>query len=390
MRILMLHNRYKIPGGEDVSTSMQVELLRSSGHSVELVEETSDRVDTLGASRTAVRAIWSQESYKRVSALLERSRFDVMHVQNFFPLFSPSVYYAARRHGVPVVQSLRNFRLICPEGMLYRDGQVCTECVGRRFASPGVKYGCYRGSRSGTSVVATMSATHRLAGSWRNLVSVYVTPSRFAAEMYVEGGWEPNSIVTIPNFVHPDPGVGSGTGAHALFVGRLAPPKGLETMLAAWRQDKVNFPLKIAGDGPLRHIVEREADQNPLITYLGPVTPVEASDLMGSATFVVVPTVGIETFGRVAAEALAKGTPGVVSDAGGLKEIIDEGSTGWLIPPGDSDRLADRVAWISDHEDDVSEMRPRARASFLDRFSSDQAIEHWISVYERAIAAGRP
>jgi glycosyltransferase involved in cell wall biosynthesis len=221
-------------------------------------------------------------------------------------------------------------------------------------------------------------------------VSVYVTPSRFAAEMYVEGGWEPNSIVTIPNFVHPDPGVGSGTGAHALFVGRLAPPKGLETMLAAWRQDKVNFPLKIAGDGPLRHIVEREADQNPLITYLGPVTPVEASDLMGSATFVVVPTVGIETFGRVAAEALAKGTPGVVSDAGGLKEIIDEGSTGWLIPPGDSDRLADRVAWISDHEDDVSEMRPRARASFLDRFSSDQAIEHWISVYERAIAAGRP
>jgi glycosyltransferase involved in cell wall biosynthesis len=233
-----------------------------------------------------------------------------------------------------------------------------------------------------------MSATHRFAGSWKNLVSVYVTPSEFTAEMYVRGGWDPDSIVTVPNFVHPDPGVGSGTGAYALFVGRLAPPKGLETMLAAWSRDNVTYPLKIVGDGPLRDIVERGAAQNPLVTYLGPVTPDEASDLMGSATFVVVPTVGIETFGRVAAEALAKGTPAVVSEAGGLKEIIDEGSTGWLFPPGDSERLADRVAWIADHEDDVSEMRSGARASFLERFSSDQAIEHWIPVYERAIDSG--
>ncbi|MDX2466407.1 MAG: hypothetical protein QNL12_03765, partial [Acidimicrobiia bacterium] len=138
MRILMLHNRYKIPGGEDVSTHMQVDLLRSNGHDVELVEESNDRVDSLGPMRTAVRTFWSTESHRRVSHLLGGGHFDLMHVQNFFPLLSPSVYYAARKYRVPVLQSLRNFRLVCPEGMLFRDGQVCMDCVGRRVAWPAI------------------------------------------------------------------------------------------------------------------------------------------------------------------------------------------------------------------------------------------------------------
>lgn len=381
----MLHNRYKIPGGEDVATRMHVELLRSNGHTVELVEETNERVDTLGVSRTAARAVWSPESHRRINALLGEERFDVMHVQNFFPLFSPSVYYAASRHGVPVVQSLHNFRLICPEGMLYRDGQVCTECVGRRFPSPGIRYACYRGSRIGTSVIGAMSVTHRVAGTWRDRVSLYVTPSEFAAEMYVRGGWDPDSIATIPNFVHPDPGVDSGTGGYALFVGRLAPPKGIETMLTAWQQCGLTYPLKIAGDGPLRPIVERAVAEHSSITYLGSVPSREASDLMGEATFLIVPTVGIETFGLVTAEALAKGTPALVSDLGALTEIIDDGKTGWLVPPGDARHLADRVQWMIEHPGEVAAMRNSARAAFLDRFSSERAIQSWMSTYRRVI-----
>jgi glycosyltransferase involved in cell wall biosynthesis len=217
---------------------------------------------------------------------------------------------------------------------------------------------------------------------------MYITPSEFAKEMYVQGGWDADSITTIPNFVYPDPDGGPGTGGYALFVGRLAPPKGLETMLAAWNQAEIAYPLKIAGDGPLRPIVERAAAQNPFITYLGSVPPAEASDLMGDAAFVIVPTVGIETFGRVAAESLAKGTPALVSDLGGLSEIIDDGSTGWLVAPGNPTQLADRVLWIMQHQDDVAAMRPNARVAFLDRFSSDLAIDRWISAYERAIGGG--
>jgi len=381
----MLHNRYKIPGGEDVSTHMQAELLRSAGHTVELVEESNERVDALGSIRTAARTFWSQESFRQIDHLLDNRHFDVMHVQNFFPLLSPSVYYAAKRHRLPVLQSLRNFRLLCPEGMLHRDDRFCTDCVGKRLAWPGIQHACYRESRVGTSVVAAMSTTHRLAGTWRKRVALYVTPSRFATAIYVRAGWDPDALVTIPNFVHPDPGVGSGTGGFALYVGRLAPAKGIDTLLTAWRQGTISYPLKIVGDGALRPLVERAAAENPSIEYLGSVPLELATDLMGEATFVIVPTVGVETFGRVAAEALAKGTPALVSDLGGLTEIIDDGHTGLLVRPGDSRHLAERVLRMIEYPEEVKAMRQQARTAFIDRFSGDRSLRLWISAYESII-----
>ena len=234
-------------------------------------------------------------------------------------------------------------------------------------------------------MIATMSTAHRIAGTWRNRVSLYVTPSTFAAEVYVRGGWDPSSITSIPNFVYPDPSPGSGTGGYALFVGRLSPSKGVETLLAAWTRSEVNFPLKIVGDGPLRPMVEHTAEQHASITYLGQKPSTETFDLMGEASFIVAPTLGVETFGRVAAEALAKGTPGLVSDLGGLREIIDDGATGWLLEPGNSQHLADRVAWMTQHDDEVAGMRHNARAVFLDRFSSVPAINRWTSAYRRVI-----
>jgi glycosyltransferase involved in cell wall biosynthesis len=387
MRILMLHNRYQIPGGEDVSTRMQVDLLRSDGHSVELVEESNERIETLGVMRTAARTIWSRESYARIDRLLEEDRFDVMHVQNFFPLLSPSVYYAARKHQVPVLQSLRNFRLVCPEGTLYRDGRICTDCLGHRIAWPGIQHACYRDSRAGTSVVAAMSSVHRAAGTWKDAVALYVTPSEFTTDMFIQAGWDPELFVSIPNFVHPDPGLGSGQGGFALFVGRLDPAKGVDTLLNAWQQGGVSYPLKIVGDGELRSVVERAAAEHPAITYVGAMPPHETSLLMGDATMVIVPTVGTETFGRVVAEAFAKGTPAVVSDVGGLPGIVDDDHTGFVVRPGDIHQLADRVAWMFEHPVEVSAMRIHAREAFVDRFSGDRALQRWLSAYQRIIEA---
>lgn len=390
MRILMAHNRYQIAGGEDVSTRTQVDLLRSAGHTVELIEESNDRVEAIGTFRTAARSIWSRESYQRIDHLLQADRFDVMHVQNFFPLLSPSIYYAARRHQLPVIQSLRNFRLICPEGTLHRDGRTCTDCVGSRLSLPGIRHACYRDSRTGTTVVAAMSAVHHLAGTWQNRVALFVTPSLFATGMFVEAGWDPDLVESIPNFVHPDPGPGSGGGGYALCVGRLESAKGTDVLLDAWQQGGFTYPLKIAGEGPLRPLVERAAAENPSIEYLGVVPPQEASDLMGDAAFVIVPTASTETFGRVAAEALAKGTPAVVSDLGGLTEIVEDERTGLLVQPGNTRHLTDRVAWMLAHPDDVSAMRVRARAVFVERFSGERALQRWLSVYQRAIDGGPP
>lgn len=388
LRILMLHNRYLTRGGEDVSTESQVDLLRRHGHEVVLVEEDNERVQDLGKVRTAGRSIWSIESYRNVVNLLSRDHFDVVHVQNPFPLLSPSVYYAAQRSGVPVVQSLRNFRFVCPEGMLHRDGAVCTDCVGKSVAWPGIKHRCYRGSMLGSATIAAMSTGHRLAGTWKRKVFRYVTPSDFARQVFISGGWDAGRIEVIPNFIYPDPGPGRGQGGFALFAGRLDPPKGIDTLLDAWRQADIQYPLKIVGDGSLRAQVETAAATSPGIEYLGLVDRAEASELMGQASFVVVPTTGIETFGRVAAEAMARGTPPIVAGHGGLSEIVTDGRTGLVFPPGDASELASRIRQLTDDPERLRGMRVAARATFLERYEGGRVLDAWIDVYKAAIAGG--
>ncbi|MFO7700181.1 MAG: glycosyltransferase [Acidimicrobiia bacterium] len=376
MKILMLHNRYQIPGGEDVSTHMQVDLLRSAGHHVELFEDSNDRVDEIGVVRSAAKAIWSVEAHRTVKRLLDADRYDLMHVQNFFPLLSPSVYYAARSAGVPVVQSLRNFRLVCPEGMLFRDGRACFDCVGKAVAWPAVAHACYRDSRAASSVVLAMDTGHRIAGTWRRMVDRYVTPSAFAAQVFIGAGWDPGSITTIPNFIHPDPGVGTGDGGFALYAGRLARTKGIPVLLEAWKG--LSYPLRIIGDGDLRPLVEEAARENDSITYLGSITIDETLTMMGAARFIVAPTQGIESFGRVVAEAQAGGTPAIASDLGGLSELVEDGVTGCLFPAGDANALRHRV---TDMWDRAPGMRSAARASFDARFSSRPALESWERLY---------
>ncbi len=388
MRLLMIHNRYQAAGGEDASTDAQVELLRSAGHEVTLLEDSNERVEELGSLRTAARSVWSREAKSRVDAVLAKHDFDVMHVQNYFPLFSPSVYYAAWDHGVPVVQSLRNFRAICPEGMLHRDGAVCTDCVGKRAAWPGVVHQCYRDSAAGTAVVAIMSAGHRTAGTWRNRVARYVTPSRYARDVYVAGGWDPGSIEVIPNFVYPDPGPGSGDGGYAVYAGRLAPSKGLDTLLEAWRVGNIELPLKIVGEGPVKHYVRGAARANPHVEYLGEVDADAVTALVGGAMFAVVPTRGIETFGRVAAEAMARGTPAIAAGHGGLAEIVSDGETGLLFPPGDVAALIDRVQSLIASPERLAAMRRAARTAFLKRFSGEQVLDSWLRLYREVGVAG--
>jgi glycosyltransferase involved in cell wall biosynthesis len=381
----MVHNRYKAAGGEDASTDAQVSLLRDAGHQVVLLGDSNERIDELGKLRTAARSLWSEEARRRVSALLHYGRFDLMHVQNPFPLFSPSIYYAAHKHDVPVVQSLRNFRVLCPEGMLYRDGGVCFDCVGRRLALPGVLNKCYRDSAAGTAVVALMSSGHRALGTWTNRVDKYVAPSAHTRDVYVRAGWDPERIDVIHNFVHPDPGPGTGGGGFAIYAGRLFPPKGVETLIDAWDRGGFGFPLKIVGEGPLKHFVRKAAARNPQIEFLGEVSPEEVSELVGEALFSVVPTRGIETFGRVAAESLAKGTPTIAADHGGLAEIITDGKTGVLFPPGDVVALVVAIESMISNPDRIQKMRRAAREDFLDRFVGEQVLDEWLDLYHRVI-----
>ena len=249
MHILSIHNNYQIRGGEDVSREAEESLLKEMGNSVSVYQEHNDRVAAIGAARMAVRTVWSTESYNIVKQKLKNSNCDLIHVQNFFPLISPSVYYAAKSEGVPVVQTLRNYRLLCPNGLFFRDGKVCEDCVGKFVPYPGVMHNCYRENKAASGAVATMITFHRTMRTWTEMVDIYISLTEFARQKFIAGGIPADKIVVKPNFVNPDPGVGEGSGGYALFVGRLSVEKGLDTLLAAWEHLGGKMPLKIVGDG---------------------------------------------------------------------------------------------------------------------------------------------
>jgi glycosyltransferase involved in cell wall biosynthesis len=385
MRILSVHNRYQIRGGEDGSRELEERLLRDMGHQVDVYEEHNDRVATLGKLRLVSKTIWSVETYQNVNSLLTEQTYDVIHVQNFFPLISPSVYYAAKAKGIPVVQTLRNYRLLCPNGEFFRDGRVCEDCLGQFVPLPGVVHACYRGNRAATAVVAAMLTVHRAMGTWTNLIDIYIALNEFAREKFIEGGLPAEKIVVKPNFVHPDLSSGEGRGGYALFVGRLSLEKGLDTLFKAWESLGSKITLKIVGDGPLAPQVAESVAKGSGIEYLGYRPLTEVYELMGEAAFLVFPSKWYEGQPRTIIESFAVGTPVVASNLGAMSTLVSPGRTGFHFRPGDSGDLVAQVEWALAHPDELARMRREARAEFEAKYTAQENYLRLMEIYEKVV-----
>lgn len=385
MRILSVHNRYQIRGGEDGSRELEERLLRDMGHQVDVYEEHNDRVATLSKLRLVSKTIWSVETYQNLNSLLTEQSYDVIHVQNFFPLISPSVYYAAKAKGIPVVQTLRNYRLLCPNGEFFRDGRVCEDCLGQFVPLPGVVHACYRGNRAATAVVAAMLTVHRAMGTWTNLIDIYIALNEFAREKFIEGGLPAEKIVVKPNFVHPDLSSGEGRGGYALFVGRLSLEKGLDTLFKAWESLGSKITLKIVGDGPLAPQVAESVAKGLGIEYLGYRPLPEVYQLMGEAAFLVFPSEWYEGQPRTIIESFAVGTPVVASNLGAMNTLVSPGRTGFHFRPGDSGDLVAQVEWALAHPDELARMRQEARAEFEAKYTAQENYLRLMEIYEKVV-----
>jgi glycosyltransferase involved in cell wall biosynthesis len=333
---------------------------------------------------TLVKAtLWNQAVYRELRALIRRERPQVAHFHNTFPLISPAAYYAARAEGVPVVQTLHNYRLLCPNALFFREGRVCEDCLGKTFPWPGVAHACYRGSRPASGTIAAMLSAHRTLGTWKGAVNLYIALTEFARRKFVEGGLPSEKIVVKPNFVHPDPGMGQGRGDYVLFVGRLSKEKGLDTLLAAQEQLGKEVQLKLVGDGPLAPRVA-EAARRQKLEWLGQLPKDQVLGLMKEARALIFPSLWYEGFPMVIAEAYAVGLPVIASDLGSMSSLIDHRRTGLRFRPGDPKDLAAQVRWAVAHPAELGLMRRAARAKFEAEYAAERNYQLLLEIYERA------
>ncbi|MEO0537416.1 MAG: glycosyltransferase [Cyanobacteria bacterium P01_A01_bin.123] len=390
MRILAIHNYYQQLGGEDTIFTTEADLLESYGHEVYRYTIHNDDVEEMNAINLAAATLWNHNSFQKVKALIKEFRPDVAHFHNTFPLISPAAYYAVQEAGIPVVQTLHNYRLLCPNGLFFRNGQICEDCLGKPMPWPGVVHGCYRGSRVASGAVATMVNLHNLIGTWAKAVDVFIAYSQFSLDKFIEGGLPKEKFEFKTNFLHPAPEPGHGKGGYGLFVGRLSPEKGVDTLLTAWEKLHTRIPLKIVGAGPLAPEVEAAAERFEHIEYLGRRPLSEVYELMGEAKFFVFSSKWYETFGRVAIEAYAKGTPILASRIGAITELVKPYKTGLLFEPGDVHDLITQVEWVLDHPNDWQQIRQQAREEFEVRYTASENYKRLMEIYQKVIALKAP
>lgn len=385
MKILIAHNYYQQPGGEDEVFACEAGLLEERGHQVTRYVTRNDTLQEMNKLQVAAVTLWNGKIHDEMSRLVHEQKPDVVHFHNTFPLMSPAAYYAAASRGAAIVQTLHNYRLICPAATLFREGKPCELCVGRT-PWPAAIHGCYKASRSISAVASVMLSGHRAMGTWKNAVDVYIALTQFARSKFIEGGLPENRIAVKANFVHPDPGIGTGRGGYALFVGRLAEEKGVNTLLKAWSKLNGKLPLKIVGDGALRDEVKRVAASVPGVEYLGRRGLDEVLALMGEASVLVFPSTWYEGMPRTIVEAFAKGTPVLASDLGSMTEMITPDKTGWLFKAGDFDDLANRADELAADPSKAIGLRAAARKEYEQKYTADVNYHRLRSLYQDAVA----
>lgn len=386
LRVLVVHNRYQEAGGEDSVFESEVALLRDGGHRVHTLEVSNDAIAGAAAQiSAALRVVSNSKGRHLTAAAIARFAPDVVHVHNFFPRLSPAVFDACAAAGVPVVWTLHNFRIACANGVLFRDGHPCEDCVGRAPWSA-VRHRCYRGSAAGSAAVAAMIGYHRARGTWRNKVTRFIALSDFAQDLFVRAGVPAARLSVKPNFLaDPLPGLGAlpEERVGALFVGRLSPEKGVATLIEAWHA-LPHVPLTIIGDGPER--AKLEAIAPPHVRFAGFQERSAVLRAMALAKALMVPSEWFEAFGLVVAEAMALSTPVIASRIGALATLVRDGVDGLHFEPRNAADLGQVATRAFADPALLARLGRNARETWRAQMSPARNLEQLVSIYRTARA----
>lgn len=377
MKLLLIHNRYQQPGGEDAVFDFEASLLEGAGHEVYRLVASNDAITTVYQKiRTAWHLPWNTCGYRLVAEAIAANRPDIMHVHNTFPLLSSSTYEAAAAAKVPVVQTLHNFRVTCANGLLLRDAAPCELCIANTPFNA-VLYRCYRNSYLSSFAVARMIASQRRHRENLTKVARFVALSEFARSRFVLSGMPADKITVKPNGATDSTFRNDGMGNAILFVGRLSAEKGVETLIKAARF--ISYPVRIVGDGPLRD--ELEATAPPNVTFLGRLSRNMVIDEMVRARCLVLPSVWYEVFPLVVVEAYSVGLPVIASRLGSLVELVEDGVTGLHFAPNDALGLVGAIEQLTSDAAFAARMGRASRRRYEERFSPECVLRDLEAIY---------
>lgn len=378
-KVIVLHNKYKIPGGEDSVVFNETTLLKQFGHEVEIVYFSNDDIAGLKQKiTTGLNAIYSWSANQKISTVIENFKPDLIHVHNTFPKISPSVFYLANEKKIPIVQTIHNYRLVCPGALLLRDEKVCEECVSSKFAYKSIIKKCYRGNAAESAVVATVNFVHNALDTWQNKVSCFIVLSDFAKQKLKSSALQLNEkhFAVKPNFVE-DKGFNHNRQNGFLFVGRLSTEKGLDVLLEAFSQ--TSHPLTIIGGGPLEAEVIVYSSKYANIEYLGFQSTDVVIEKMKHCKALVFPSIWYEGMPMTILEAFSTGCPVIASKLGAMAELIEHEINGLHFEAGNASDLIKQLDLITDS------MSINARQTYLDKYTPEQNYQQLIDIYQKVI-----
>jgi glycosyltransferase involved in cell wall biosynthesis len=384
MKVVVAHNRYReaIPSGENVIVDTEIAQLTAAGVEVLPFLRSSDSIGELPPLQKAllpISPIYGRQAQLDLAALLTAERPDVVHLHNPYPLLSPWIVKTAHAHGVPVVQTVHNYRQVCSSGLYFRDGHNCQDCRGKAFGWPAVQHKCYRGSAAQSALMATTLAVHR--PTWKSVDRFIALTDGIQAHL-LDYGIPAEKIVVKPNGL-PDPGDPAPLGTGFLYAGRLSPEKGLGLLLEAWRRhpDGSLGPLRIAGDGELRPLAEQAAAERSDITYLGGLDRAGMDVVRREAAVMIAVPTWNDVLPTVILEALAAGRPVLGTAVGGIPYLlgIDQTVTpgGWAVPPN-PEALA---AALPIARAEAAAFAPAARERYVRAFHPDLLVRQLVQIY---------
>lgn len=392
-RVLVLHNRYKHHGGEDVVVQRETELLKEAGHQVELLvmdnaeDGAGNPISALSALRALVDSAWSWTSYERVYALCRSWTPDIVHLHNFWFRLTPSVFSGVRDAGCPLVVTLHNFRALCPAGVMMRDNKPCQLCLGK-FPWRGIAYRCYHNSAIASSSVARMTSGARRRGLWHQGVNLYLAPSAWTRETYIKGGFPGDRIAIHPHFLPAPLNTNRQQNSdNILYVGRLAPEKGIQILLSAWRQARrpAQAQLLLVGGGPLLATLQaNQALKGENIRVIGEVAAPDVGTYLMQGAAVVQPSTCYETFGLSILEGFSHGKPAIASRIGALPELVRDTQNGFLVAPGNSTELARAMERFWSDDSLRLQMAENALKTHSELYQAEQAYPRLVDNYRRA------